>query len=529
MPGTAQTIQRNVAEVSRPIVQAPDYASFLIDTLLFESEAAVYKNPRLVRTKAEDILMLNRVQEISPHILAQAYTFLGYAFFLEENFDSALVKLTEAERTYQRLKDSKESGRVHNLMSACFQKKGDIKSAIALNYRALSIFDASGDDLCLASSLENLGMLFASQASYEEAADFSLRAPGIRQFHSDSLSLALTLLHIAEMEAHLFNFSEVKAYKLLALKIFRKYHLDYDRARALQQLGYVLGKLGEEREGIQLLHAASNIHEKLGHSTSLARDKTYLGQLYLQIFQIQKAESLTLEAMDPAGESNDKRLFLVLYRQWASILSKKGMAEPALLWYKKAYELRDSLLSLGYMNHLTRVEAKLAIGAKDQENAMLKIQSQGQERQIVFQRRAIWLAITALILILGLFMLKRAYRIQEMQKQEIEKQAMELQRANHSISETNLHLEENIQRRTIEILEKNKKLEAFAFSLSHRFRSPLANILGMLTLLKSNPEDKCSLYLDKLESSALKLDQIIRQTSHSLEFEEKQVSPVEEK
>jgi len=382
MPATAQTIQREVGEVARPIVQASDYASFLIDTLLFESEAAVYKNPRLVRSKAEDILMLSRVQEISPHILAKAYKFLGYAFFLEENFDAALVKLTEAERTYQRLRDSKELGRVHNLMSACFQKKGDIKSAIALNYRALRIFDASGDDLCLASSLENLGMLFASQARYEEAADFYLRALGIRQSHSDSLSLARTLLHIAEMEAHLFNFSEAKAYNLLALRIFRKYHLDYDRARALQQLGYVLGKLGEERKGIQLLHAASSIHEKLGHSTSLARDKTYLGQLYLATFQIQKAENLTREAMGLAGESNDKQLFLVLYRQWANILSKKGMAEPAVLWYKKAYELRDSLLSLEYMNHLTRVEAKLAIEAKNQENTMLKIQSQGQERQI---------------------------------------------------------------------------------------------------------------------------------------------------
>jgi PAS domain S-box-containing protein len=61
------------------------------------------------------------------------------------------------------------------------------------------------------------------------------------------------------------------------------------------------------------------------------------------------------------------------------------------------------------------------------------------------------------------------------------------------------------------IEEKNLKLQEVAYIQSHIVRAPLANIMGLVSLIKSNPDSQPTAELiDRLESSAIDLDRIIR-------------------
>lgn len=494
----------------------------VLNTLVVESEKVLYENPRAARRHAEGILMLADNNDRFSLQIGLANKLKGEAFSLENDYELSLKSLEEAHAWFAAAGFSEELAQVQNLMGACYQGMGDTKMAIALVFQALKVLEQNGPDEYLASALETLGHLFGSQKKYEEAQDYYLKALGIRQSLSNTFALARTLLSIAKIEDELHNFQQARDYNVLALERMKAHGSSFYVARGLQQLGHVQASLGEVEEAISNLEKALGLYAKLGNTVELAYTKIYLAEVFLKQDKLRRAEVLTREAMGLAQDTDRKDVFLPIYKLWAEILSRKGMAQPAISWYQKAYELRDSLLRLEHMNHLTRVQASQALDAKDKENNKLKQQRVGYQRQIQSQKTTIFLFCFALLSILAMFLmalksrmkLRKAYEIQALQKQEILLQATELKEANAYISTLNSQLEKQVERRSQLILEKNRKLEKYAYELSHSIRSPLSNVLGIIHLMKQGGE---MAYLEKLEASARQLDDVVREANRSIE------------
>lgn len=497
----------------------------VLDKLMTESKDVLDEDPRWARRQAEGILMLAKNKQVFGFQIGTANKLIGEAYSLENEFELSLIALKEAETWFSDGKNPEELAQVKNLMGICYQEMGDTKTAIALGFQALMVLERKGPDEYLASTLETLGNLFKGQKKYEEAQDYYLKALGIRQSLSDIVAHARTLLSIAHIEAELHNFQQAKDYNVLAIRRMQGREGSIYMAKGQQQLGYVLGKLGNGHEGIEELNKALHSFENIGNTVELAHTKTYLGEIHLQLGELEKAEGLVREAMGLAQDTDQKKLLLPIYKLWAEILSNKGLAQPAIYWYQKAYDLRDSLLRLEHMNHLTRVQADLALEKKDKENDKLKAQSIGHLRLIQFQKVTIVLFFGALLAILIMFllvfknrtMLKKAYEIQQKQKGEILLQANKLQEANEHISILNTQLEKKVERRSQLIMQKNRKLQKYAYDLSHNIRSPLSNVLGIIHLMKHNNSQAGGSFLDKLEASARQLDEVVRETNRSIE------------
>ncbi len=62
-----------------------------------------------------------------------------------------------------------------------------------------------------------------------------------------------------------------------------------------------------------------------------------------------------------------------------------------------------------------------------------------------------------------------------------------------------------------QLAKVNHQMEKFLYSTSHDLRSPITSILGLINLVKMESKDQTALtYVEKIESSTLKLDKIIR-------------------
>lgn len=102
---------------------------------------------------------------------------------------------------------------------------------------------------------------------------------------------------------------------------------------------------------------------------------------------------------------------------------------------------------------------------------------------------------------------------------ELENKNKVIQKANLSIKEhaeeiavINENLEETVKSRTAELKERNKILEQYAFMNSHRLRSPVCTILGLINLLQM-PENKNNEVelIEKLKESINDLDSITKE------------------
>ena len=78
-----------------------------------------------------------------------------------------------------------------------------------------------------------------------------------------------------------------------------------------------------------------------------------------------------------------------------------------------------------------------------------------------------------------------------------------------------------IKDRTSELENKNKSLEEYAFITAHKLRSPLATILGLVSLIemmKFEEEDK--IVIAHLKESAKKLDKIVHSVMDAIDNSE---------
>jgi signal transduction histidine kinase len=86
------------------------------------------------------------------------------------------------------------------------------------------------------------------------------------------------------------------------------------------------------------------------------------------------------------------------------------------------------------------------------------------------------------------------------------------------IKTINENLEKLVQERTAELEKKNKALEEYAFINAHKLRSPVASILGLITIFRSLPLDEDGKnVVNHLEKSTSKLDDIVSDITRAIE------------
>jgi signal transduction histidine kinase len=82
----------------------------------------------------------------------------------------------------------------------------------------------------------------------------------------------------------------------------------------------------------------------------------------------------------------------------------------------------------------------------------------------------------------------------------------------------NENLERLVQERTAELERKNKALEEYAFINAHKLRSPVASIMGLITIFRSIPLDEDGKnVVSHLEKSTVKLNDIVRDITKAIE------------
>ncbi|MBW7846041.1 MAG: HAMP domain-containing histidine kinase, partial [Bacteroidia bacterium] len=74
------------------------------------------------------------------------------------------------------------------------------------------------------------------------------------------------------------------------------------------------------------------------------------------------------------------------------------------------------------------------------------------------------------------------------------------------------------QKITQDLINRNRDLEQFGYTISHNLRSPLTNIIGLYNLLKTSPnEEERNYILEKIGTSSHRLDNIVKDLNEILQ------------
>lgn len=102
--------------------------------------------------------------------------------------------------------------------------------------------------------------------------------------------------------------------------------------------------------------------------------------------------------------------------------------------------------------------------------------------------------------------------------QQLQKAHTTIESQNKEIKHRNETLEDEVDKRTKELVKYNQQLEQFAFVTAHNLRGPVARILGLGTVLRmiDNVPDEVKTINDKLVFTAHEIDSVIRDLNQIL-------------
>jgi len=252
--------------------------------------------------------------------------------------------------------------------------------------------------------------------------------------------------------------------------------------------------------------------------------------------QIELAEESANISLKISKETKDKEAIYSAYDVLSKVLEKKGDFKNSIFYKKLFIQYKDSVQSYTTKNALMIYE-------NDQQELQRKLlEERKQSQKITNYTLTIGIILSLLIAFTLYLSRKRVVQINNklkflysklesktnelrirytesiQQTEIIEQQNKELISKRELIHRFNNHLESIIEERTYKLKKTNEQLKEYAFFNAHKFRAPVARILGLCELLNLiNSEAEKEDILHKIQMSAHLLDQMVKEGQRILD------------
>lgn len=469
--------------LSRELNQ-PDVESEILTAIAF-----VFKNK--IRDRDSATHYFNQALNLSlkhRHYLGivKARTGLAYLEMDSGNYPQALERLLQNRLIIDSTHSLSEKGRLQNNIGHVYMKLGLNEDAIWFFQNAYEYYAQA--DAQAASILAKLNEAQATLGTGKTKRTFEI-LDEVLKLNQEDLPVAQRVFYYAIMgRAFLIKGdyeSALSSFKKGQKLGYQSLDMNTDLARALREVGQV--------EAAHRLLMESLKATKKDQMSLTAKNS----ELYLELSKVNEVMNKPDSALYYLQEYLDG--FKEIHDQ--SIISQSLLRE---MRQRLAYQENESKLEKAYLNQRLETE-------KNQRSFILIV--------------SVLMGLIIFILIIiykqkhhNMLNLARKNEILEKQKTEIETQARLLEEANEKFYLINDKLNKMVTEKTNEVMEKNKILDEYAFINSHKLRSPIAAIKGIVDVLPYTENEQKEELLREIIIQANRLDKIVYEIRDLLEF-----------
>lgn len=451
------------------------------------------------------------------------------AYILEPtNPDSTLLLAEQSERLAQAsdyklgIADAKLRGAIAHT------NLGNFYRALQLYLEAQSYFEIVNAKERIAFCINNIGRLYHFLDELDRALEYFKQAA--------SKYSELQDIREGDILNNIGYIYKLKGQYNLSLEYLRKSWAIADKANKpssslfpIYNIGSVYMRDNQLDSAKIYLDSSMSLSYQLRNQYILSLTKIDQGQMYQKLNQIKNAENSFKEAYNVALNAGMRFELRDAAMHLSDVYEQQGRLGEALQFHKTFKTTNDSLFNRDLARRIAFQEAEYEYNKKqiEQEIAMEKERLE-QESQLAY---AIWtrnsLIVSFLALSIITYLLYRNFKRKRKDHEElqalhsqIEKQAKELQEANHEIIVMNNNLEKIVNKRTEELKLRNQQLKEYLSSNSHIVRAPLARILGLVDLYDPNDSVNLPFINESLQESANELDNALRSINEKLSDEQ---------
>ena len=399
---------------------------------------------------------------------------------------------------------------------------GQYDKALKYHFESLVIREEEGDQQGIRNATNNIGLVFYNLRDFDRAIQYYLKAVDLSREIGDESNIELIYVNLGLSYMELDNADE-------AMKLFNKALDRCDGAcNDVVMKGLWCG-LGQSYLANKDYAKAKEFLKKSLVNSRKQNDQLYIAENLTFLSQAEFGEKNEIEAINYLKEaqkyaeaSNNVKLKLIIYKDFASHLANKKLFEESASYLNKYISLKDSVFTEQVAKNMATVQTDYAerenlktIAEKDQVLLLKEEIISRQQRQNVF---IVLIAVLVLALAgVSLYFSRRQQRINS----ELSGAKSKIEEQNLQLSGYNKELEVKVEERTKDLnlsnqsLKKvNAELDNFIYKTSHDIRGPLATLRGMCNLAMVDVKDEMALsYLKKMDFTADRLNTILTRLS----------------
>jgi tetratricopeptide (TPR) repeat protein len=211
------------------------------------------------------------------------------------------------------------------------------------------------------------GVLFFLLQNYEAAIEPYEAAAKLCGEAGDSLCLGESLEQLGACYSQINDFAQARRYFEAAVPIIQKYGTETTLGVSLNNYGGLLCQQNLPNEAIPCLQQAIGIWQKLGRRNDESSALNSLGVAYEQLDRFEESVKIFDRCIDINTELNRPENLIVNYSCLANLYERKGELAKAIIFLKKSFDLRDSIIGVKTQLEIADLQAKYSVQQKELE------------------------------------------------------------------------------------------------------------------------------------------------------------------
>ena len=397
---------------------------------------------------------LNYFEQIDYQMgIAGIYTNLAILFMDQKEYERALKHSYFALEILEEQGAKFEHANLLNNMAEIHLGLKDTDKALAVLGQSNLLYSDLNYPQGIASSLDNIGEVYAQKAEYQKAYDS----------HTEALEIFIKLDKMGDWPG-VYNHM---AYALINMQQYK------DALEKLEKALSIADEIGLQEAKLESYRLYNHLYErKEDYRTSLDYFKKY-SQLKDSLFNKEKTQQLT----------NIEESYEIEKRERANELLRQQQATTHEVLKRQTLQVKvligGVVIFLLFAVYYYKINQQ-----KKKTNELLS-----QQNEEINKKQQELLSVN----------------------QNLQLSEQQLHEANHELQSVNSSLETTVKKRTSELQRTNQELDTFLYQSSHALRRPIVHVKGLVQLarIEPDPREVEGLY-DKLDDTATRMDLMLK-------------------
>jgi adenylate cyclase len=239
----------------------------------------LYSQPDTAFILAEELLAYGLDKN---YLQAQAlgYNIQGVSWYMRGDYPKALDYFTQSLKIKEQIGDQMGIAASLNNIGLIYVNQGDYPKALDYYSRSLKIEEQIGNQKGISLSLNNIGIIYNNQGDYPKALDYYTQSLKIKEQIGDQKGVAASLNNIGLIYQYQGNYPKALDYYTQSLKIKEQIGDQLGIAPSLHNIGIVYQNQGDYPKALDYFTQSLKIKEQIGDQKGIAQSLNNIGIVY---------------------------------------------------------------------------------------------------------------------------------------------------------------------------------------------------------------------------------------------------------